>query len=315
MNILVTGGSGFLGHNLILQLCRAGHNVTCLDRFEANFLRENNVRFIAGDMSEKNLVNQSLDGIDAVIHMACTILPQMSNVDPYFDLVTNVGSTIQLLDACVQHKVGKMIFLSSGGTVYGKLQEIPVKETASTNPTCSYGITKLAIEKYLRLYHQLHGLRTHAIRLANPYGRFQRVKSVQGVIPVFCYNALTDQEIQIWGDGTVQRDFIYIDDAVGAIMKLLDYNGDDLPEMNVGSGRAFSLNELLDGIRTILGKEIKVKYMPKRDFDVPVSLLDISRAEKYLNWKPQYSLMEGLEKTIIWIKENELNTYPFQGNR
>ena len=306
MNILVTGGSGFLGHNVILDLCSSGHSVSCLDRFEADFLHENNVRFIAGDMSEKNLVEQSLEGIDVVIHMACTILPQMSNVDPYFDLVTNVGSTVQMLDSCVRHQVRKVIFLSSGGTVYGNLQEIPVKETSWTNPTCSYGITKLMIEKYLRLYHQLHGIKTHAIRLANPYGRFQRVKSPQGVIPVFCYKALLDEEIEIWGDGSVRRDFIYIDDAVSAIHKLLDYDGEDLPEMNAGSGHAASLNELLNGIRTILGKELKVKYTPKRDFDVPVSLLDISRAKQFLNWEPKYSLMDGLARTIEWIRENDL---------
>ena len=306
MNILVTGGSGFLGHNVILDLCKSGHSVSCLDRFEADFLHENQVRFISGDMSEKNLVDQSLEGVDTVIHMACTILPQMSNVDPYFDLVTNVGSTIQMLDGCVRHKVRKVIFISSGGTVYGKLQEIPVKETASTNPTCSYGITKLMIEKYLRLYHQLHGIQTHALRLANPYGRFQRVKSPQGVIPVFCYKALKDEEIEIWGDGSVQRDFIYIDDVISAIHKLIDYEGEDLQEMNVGSGHAASLNELLDSIKSILGKELNVKYTPKRDFDVPVSLLDISRAKKYLNWEPRHSLKDGLAKTIEWIRENDL---------
>lgn len=307
MKILVTGGSGFLGHNLILALRNAGHEVTCLDRYEAPFLKENQVNFISGDMSEKNLVEQSLDGMDAIIHLACTILPQMSNVDPYFDLMTNVGSTIQMLDACIRRGVKKVVFLSSGGTVYGKLEEIPVKETAATNPTCSYGITKLMIEKYLRLYHQLHGLQTHAVRLANPYGRFQRVKSPQGVIPVFCYRALKDEEIQIWGDGTVQRDFIYVDDAVAAIVKLLGTDDHaDLREINIGSGKSVSLNDLLVGIESILGKKIKVVYQEKRDFDVPISVLDISKAEKLLNWKPQYSLTKGLEKTINWIRENEL---------
>ena len=307
MEVLVTGGSGFLGHNVILDLCRCGHHVSCLDRYEAAFLEENQVRFIAGDISEKNLVDQSLEGMEAVIHMACSILPQMSNEDPYFDLVSNVGSTVQLLDACVRHNVRKVIFLSSGGTVYGKLHEIPVKETAETNPTCSYGITKLMIEKYLRLYHQLHGIRTHAVRLANPYGRFQRVKSPQGVIPVFCYKALVGEEIQIWGDGSVRRDFIYVDDAVAAIRRLLEYEEEDeLYEVNVGSGIAVSLNELLGSIETILGRKLKVRYTPRRNFDVPVSLLDISLAEKRLHWKPQYSLTEGLEKTIEWIRGDVL---------
>ena len=174
MYVLITGGSGFLGHNLILTLCGAGHSVACLDRYESAFIKENRIDFILGDISEKHLMDQALAGVDVVIHLACTVLPQMSNSDPLFDVETNIGGTLHLLDAAVKNKVRKFIFLSSGGTVYGVPQQVPIPESHPTNPTCSYGISKLMVEKYMRLYHQLHGLNTCALRLANPYGPYQQ---------------------------------------------------------------------------------------------------------------------------------------------
>ncbi len=301
--ILVTGGSGFLGHNVILALHAAGYAIRCLDRFEAEFLKENDVSFIAGDISEKNLIEKSLEGVDIIIHMACTILPQMSNSDPYFDMMTNVGGTLQLLDAAVKNKVQKVVFLSSGGTIYGRPQHIPIEETHPTNPTCSYGIAKLMIEKYLRLYRELYGLESCAVRLSNPYGRFQRVKSAQGVIPVFCYKAMKEEEIQIWGDGMVRRDFIYVDDVAAAILSILEAEKTP-PEINIGSGVATSINELLAKIELLCGKKLKLNYTEKRDFDVPVNVLDISKAKTHLNWHPAVPLQDGLERTICWIRKN-----------
>ena len=301
--ILITGGSGFLGHNVILGLRAAGYSVKCLDRYEAGFLKENDVEFLFGDISEKNLIEQTLKDVDIVIHMACTILPQMSNSDPYFDMMTNVGGSLSLLDAAVKNNVQKVVFLSSGGTVYGRPQSTPIPEEHPTNPTCSYGISKLMVEKYLRLYRELYGLESCAVRLANPYGRFQRVKSAQGVISVFCYKALKGEEIQIWGDGNVQRDFIYVDDVVDAILRILKKDGLP-PELNIGSGIATSLNELLKVITAVCNKELKIKYMEKRGFDVPVSVLDISKAETFLDWHPAVCLRDGLKKTISWIHQN-----------
>ena len=301
--ILVTGGSGFLGHNLILRLRQAGYPVICLDRFKAPFLEKCGADFIEGDIQEKALLGTALQDVDVIFHLACSILPQMSNSDPYYDVLSNVGGTLQMLDAAVANKVRKVIFLSSGGTVYGIPGTIPIKEDHPTNPTCSYGISKLTIEKYLRLYRQLHGLNTCAARLANPYGPFQRVKAMQGVIPVFCYKALKGEEIKVWGDGSVQRDFIYVDDAVEALVRLVEK--EDLPpELNIGSGNAVSINELLDMIREITGKRLNCIYTGRRDFDVPVNLLDISLAKETLPWQPEHSLRQGLAKTIQWIQTN-----------
>lgn len=300
--VLITGGSGFLGQNLIRHLSRCGYQTVCLDRYEARFLEECHTEFIQGDISEDKQLIGFLEGVDIVIHLACTILPQMSNSDPYFDMTTNVGGTLHLLDSAVKNGVKKVIFLSSGGTVYGIPQTIPIREDHPTNPTCSYGISKLTIEKYLRLYRNLYGLNSCAVRLSNPYGPYQRVKSAQGVIPVFCYKALTNQPIEIWGDGSVKRDFIYVEDAVCAIKKLMEIEGDLPYELNIGSGIAESLNNLLDMISKVTGKELDRRYTPGRAFDVPINILDTTLAQKTLQWKTKISLEEGLEKTVEYIK-------------
>src|SRR5574344_1818646 len=216
MKVLVTGSNGFRGQNLVPALLKSGFSVKCLDRFDSPFLRELGVEFCQGDIEEENFLAKVTEGCDVVIHMACTILPQMSNADPAFDLTSNVGGTLRLLNASVKNGVGRVVFISSGGTVYGIPKSVPISEDHPTNPTCSYGVTKLMCEKYLRLYHELYGLGAVSLRLANPYGPHQRVSSAQGAIPVFCYRALRNEPIEIWGDGSVRRDFFYVDDAVEA---------------------------------------------------------------------------------------------------
>lgn len=303
-SVLVTGGSGFLGQNIIRRLARDGYSVSCLDRYEAPFLEECGAKFIPGDISEVKQLEEILAGVDVVIHMACTILPQMSNSDPVFDVMTNVGGSLHLLDAAVKNKVEKVIFFSSGGTVYGVPEQTPIPETHPTNPTCSYGISKLAVEKYLRLYRELYGLNTCTLRLANPYGPYQRVKSAQGAIPVFCYKALTGEPIEIWGDGSVRRDFIYVEDVVSAVLKAVETEERIPQEINIGSGRAVSLRELLALIADVTGMKLDCRYKPARAFDVPVSMLDITLAEKYLHWSPETALADGLRKTVGYIREN-----------
>ena len=301
MKILVTGGSGFLGRNLIERLVRDGHTISCLDRYEAPFIGELGVTMFKGAIYEKLLVDEAVQGQDAVIHMACTVLPKTSNDDPHFDVMSNIGGAIYLLEAAARHGAGKFVFISSGGTVYGKPQQVPIKESDPTNPECSYGITKLAIEKYLRLYHDQKGLATCSLRLANPYGRYQRYKAVQGAIPVFAYKLLRNEPIEIWGDGTVRRDFVYIDDVVEAIVKAV-HSPNAVGELNIGGGCATSLNELLDMLEECVGYKARREYRASRWFDVPVNMLDISRARNALGWEPQISMRDGLRRTIDWIR-------------
>jgi UDP-glucose 4-epimerase len=285
--------------------------VRCLDRYKPIWMSEDNVEFIEGDFSATNLMADAIKGCDVIFHLACTTLPQTSNEDPDFDVSSNVLGTIRMLNEAVKAKVKRFIFISSGGTVYGVPSVIPIPENHPTFPTCSYGITKLTIEKYLRLYFRIYGLNTCSVRLSNPYGEYQRVDSIQGAIAVFCYKAITGQTIKIWGDGSIKRDFIYISDVIDAIIKLIDFPISGC-EINIGSGKPVSLNEIIDNIEHLLDIKIERNYSAERTFDLPINALDISFARRTMNWVPKITLLDGLDRTIRWISsyyKNEINTF------
>ena len=196
--VLITGGGGFIGRNLAIGLLCKGFSVRCLDRVKPAWLSAG-IDFIEADFTATHLLESAFQNCETVIHLASTTLPKTSNDDPEFDVSTNLIGAIRLLEASVRNHVKNFFFLSSGGTVYGIPENLPVSESHQTNPICSYGIVKLAIEKYLRLFHKLYNLNTCSIRLANPYGCYQRVDATQGAIAVFCHNAINDIPINIWG--------------------------------------------------------------------------------------------------------------------
>lgn len=308
---LITGGGGFQGYHLTKSLIANGYKVRCMDRYKPVWMPDEHVEFFEGDFSAIHQIAGAIKGCDVIFHLACTTLPQTSNEDPDFDVSSNVLGTIRMLDEAVKAKVKRFIFISSGGTVYGVPSLIPIPENHPTNPICSYGISKLMIEKYLRLYHRIHGLNACSIRLSNPFGEFQRVDSIQGAIAVFCYKALIGKTIQIWGDGSVKRDFIYISDVIDAMVKLIDSPVSGC-EINIGTGKALSLNEIMDEIDYLLGKKIERHYSIARKFDIPVNVLDISFAKEKLNWEPKVTIQEGLDRTIRWINSNykkEINAF------
>jgi len=156
------------------------------------------------------------------------------------------------------------------------------------------------IEKYLNLYSYLYGIQTCSVRLSNSYGPYQRVDSAQGAVTVFCYRALNNEPIHIWGDGTIRRDFVYIDDVIDALLKLLNDNNFQ-GVINIGSGTSKSLNEILDLIQEIIGRKVIKVYEKARKFDVPETCLDISKAKTVLNWEPKVDILEGLRYTIECI--------------
>nr|WP_323690107.1 NAD-dependent epimerase/dehydratase family protein [Rhizobium sp. AN95] len=199
--------------------------------------------------------------------------------------------------------VKRIVFISSGGTVYGVPKTIPISEEHSTYPTSSYGITKLAIEKYLDLYRSLHGLEYVTLRLANPYGVGQRLDAQQGAIAVFLARALRGEEISIWGDGSVIRDYIYVDDAIDAMVRSVDVNIQGGCVVNIGAGVGYSINEILSAIEKVTGRRTNKKYVEGRTYDVPANVLDISAAARLLGWTPKISLEEGLLRFSNWIKD------------
>lgn len=301
------GGKGFIGSHLVDALLRANFPVKVFDRANIPPLNDAataaRVTWIDGDFTSDADVGAALADCDVCFHLVSTTLPQSSNADPVFDVETNVAGTLRMLNHAVRHGVKKVIFISSGGTVYGIPRLVPIPEEHPTDPICSYGITKLAIEKYLHLYKTLHGLDYTILRLANPFGERQRTTAAQGAVAVFMGKVLRGDKIEIWGDGTVVRDYLYIGDAVAAMIKAVTYEG---PEriFNIGSGAGISLKDILSGIEQVTGRKANVHYAPARAFDVPVSVLAVDRARTALGWTPATPFAEGLRKMLAWMQSH-----------
>lgn len=301
MNVLVLGGNGFIGSHLVDKLITEGHNVRVLDKYEERYRKPlDGVVYYIGDFGNRGILAEALTNVDIVFHLVSTSLPKTSNDDPAYDVQSNVIETLFLLEECIKNKIKKIVYSSSGGTVYGKPTSLPIAETSPTDPECSYGITKLTIEKYLSLFYQLYGLDYSIIRPSNPFGSRQNPTGIQGAISVFLGRIAQNQSIEIWGDGEVVRDYIYVEDLVDGIYKasILETN---IKIFNMGSGVGYSLNEIVQCISEVCGREVKVNYTAKRTFDVPKIFLDISRAKQVLMWKPRTSLKDGIHKTWEFI--------------
>lgn len=298
------GGGGFIGSTIADRLLQEGHSVRIFERPRVSpyrrFASSEAVEWFEGDVLSSHNVADALKDIDAVMHLVSTTLPKNSNDDPIYDVQSNVVATLQLLNAMVARGIRRIVFISSGGTIYGAPEYTPIDEKHPTNPIVSYGITKLAIEKYLHIFQRTHGLQPVTLRVANPYGERQRYETAQGAVGVFMHKALLNQPIDIWGDGGVTRDYIHVSDVAEAFVKALDYRGEH-NIFNVSSGQGTSLNELLDMLEGVLSRPIARRYLPARHFDVPLSILSSSLAQAELDWKPQVSMSEGLARTAKWM--------------
>lgn len=301
MNYLVLGGDGFQGYHLCRRLLENGNTVRVFDRTSFNKDKLAGVGkgldWIEGDFGDHQLVEQAVSDVDVIFHLICTTLPKTSNDDPAYDVMSNVVPTLRLLEKTRTAGVKKIIFFSSGGTVYGVPETLPIAEHHPTRPICAYGIHKLAIEKYLHLYHVLHGVDYAIARIANPYGVHQSVERGQGAVAVFLHKMLAGEPIEVWGDGSVVRDYIHVDDVVEAAIRLLTYRGAH-KIFNVGSGRGLSINEIIAIIADTIRREPIVRYQPGRTMDVPVNVLDIRRAERELGWHPNISFEEGIRMCV-----------------
>lgn len=300
MKITIFGGGGFIGSAIADRLLKDSHELRIFERPRVEpyrqFTNNERVEWLTGDFMSVHDVSRAIDGVDVVLNLVSTTLPKSSNDDPVYDVQTNLVSTLQLLDAMVAKHVRKIVFISSGGTVYGNPTYLPIDENHPTEPRVSYGITKLAIEKYLLLYQSLHGIKANILRVANPYGEHQRVETAQGAVGVFLSKAIQKQPLEIWGDGSVTRDYLYISDVADAFARAVDYDGTK-SVFNISSGIGTSLNELIDMIEHVLGHSVVRQYRPGRAFDVPISVLDNSLARQELGWEPIIGLEEGIVKT------------------
>jgi UDP-glucose 4-epimerase len=299
MKCLVLGGGGFLGAHLCSGLVLRGHPVRVFERFPApaGFA---GAEWVVGDFTQPEQVEAALSGCEVVFHLVCTTLPKSSNEAPILDVRANLIGTLELLEAARRRGVAKVVFVSSGGTVYGVPQRTPIAEDHPTDPLCSYGIIKLATEKYLQLYHALHGLEYRILRPANPYGEGQCPDREQGAASVFLHRIVNGLPIEIWGEGSVVRDYIHVADVVEAMIAAA-FAPTHSRIFNIGSGQGTSLLELVAAIESVTGRKAIVNFKPGRPFDVPRSVLDISRAREELGWEPRVTLVEGLRRTSDWL--------------
>jgi UDP-glucose 4-epimerase len=307
MRILVLGGSGFLGSHIVDKFLAEKHDVVVYDLYPERFRRSPaGIKFFTGDFGNVGALSELIaTGFDAVIHCVSTTTPKSSNESPEFDIQSNVIGTLYLLDICVKHNVGKVVFLSSGGTIYGDIGDRDmVDETHAVRPMCSYGVSKLTIEHYLDVYRHLRGLNYVALRLSNPYGERQSPLRALGALTVFLYRTLKRQNVEVWGDGGVTRDFIYVGDVANAVYlaSINPVSG----VFNVGTGTGLSLRDILMHITNVVGREPCVEWLASRSFDVPRIVLDASKLKKATEWQVLTSLSDGVAITADWLRSSDI---------
>lgn len=309
MNIVILGAAGFIGTNLGIHLsAKDSYKITLVDEKKEYFqrmpkMKNTEEKYIKFDKDTN--FEQILEGQDVVYHLISTNNPTTSNKNISSDLTDNIAITINMLEACVKKQVKRVIFISSGGTVYGPDAPCPIIESAETNPINTYGIQKLTIEKLLYLYGYMYGLDYKIVRLSNPYGPYQRPNGKLGVISTFIYKALQGEKIIVYGDGTVIRDYIYIDDAVKGIELIANSNLEDRI-YNLGSGKGTSVNELIDIIKNVLKLDVDVEYVDKRMVDVQTNILDVSRIRKLNLYADRFkTLKEGMLDTMSFFINGE----------
>lgn len=307
MRVLVTGGAGFIGSHLVRNLIKNNVDVTVVDNLSTGMrshLPEDGFTFWEMDIRDISIREKIKEAcFDAIVHLAAQTMVDASIRDPYFDADENVMGAVNILEAARLSDIKRIIFASTAA-VYGNVKEdkLPITENYPLQPMSFYGLTKLTIERYLHLYHQLYGLDYVVLRFANAYGERQGDKGEGGVISIFAKRAVNDQILTIFGDGSQTRDFIYAGDIAQAIYQALQTDKVNTA-YNISTNTEISLNELVKVISDIKEKALSVTYQPARIGDISCSVLSNNKALPNLNWKPQVSLFDGLKNTLNYFSD------------
>ena len=294
---LVLGGAGFLGSHIAQRLLDNDYSVRVFDLSSSrlNFQLSKQVEFIEGNYFTFSHWQKVLKDVDYIFHNIHSTIPSTSNIDPVYDVETNIVGNLRFFQQLKDFKIKKIVFSSSGGTIYGQPQISPIPESHPTNPISSYAITKLAIEKYLYYFKYQYGLNFVSLRYSNVYGPGQDPNGQLGAVTIFLKQLKDGKAVNIFGDGSVVRDYLYIDDASRAnLFSILKQTKSNI--YNVGTGVGTSLNELLELIREVTGKDMTINHFEKRSCDVDTNVLDISRIKHELGWQPETSLREGIAR-------------------
>lgn len=303
MKFLVLGASGFIGKNLVRSLALEQDNtvVAFSRKGQVEFADRNNISVVNGDFLKLSSPWKLLEGVDVVYHLIATSKPSSTNLDIAAEMTDLVRPTDILLRACVDQGVSKVIFISSGGTVYGKDQTPPFNELMREQPINAYGIQKVQIEKMLYLYNYLYGLDYNIVRLANPFGPGQDPAGNLGVVTTFIYKAITGEEAIVYGNGDIVRDYIYIDDVIRSLRKLELYSG-EYRLFNLGSGSPRSIIDIIQSIEHALSTRLSIKYVDGRKSDVLVNYLDVSRFTSCFGYPASTSFEKGISLTAEYLK-------------
>jgi len=299
-NILVSGGAGFIGSHLVANLLDRGYSVAVLDNLSTGkkdnlkgFMSHPNFKFLLGDILNPKEVRQSLEGVDAVMHLAALIDVSASVTNPILTHKINVTGTLNLLQEAINHKIGKFVFASSTA-VYGDTKTLPVREEASIQPISPYAASKAAAEAYCCAYAQCYGLDTVRLRFFNVYGPRNQNSPYSGVITKFLNKANSSEPLTIEGDGEQTRDFIYVSDIVRALVLALERQNLRGEVFNVCTGKPISINVLARTIGIVTGKKLEINHVAPRLGDIRFSYGDSSKAASRLGFKAKTDLNKGI---------------------
>ena len=309
MKVLVTGAAGFIGSHLCDRLVADGHTVTGLDDLSTGKLanlatarRSKQFGFSNFDITSTDLVQLvAKERPDVVLHLAAQMDVRKSVADPLHDTRANVLGTVNVLEACVRNQVPRVVFASSGGTVYGTPPKLPATERMTLHPASPYGSAKAAGETYVAAYQRLHGLAGCSLRLGNVYGPRQDPHGEAGVVSIFAGALAKGQPTKVFGDGTSTRDYVYVDDVVDAFLRCLGGKGDGR-RLNIGSGTGTTVRQLHTAVARAVGAADAPEFAATRPGELHSIVLDVGQARRALGWEPVVGLEQGLAQTVDWVR-------------
>lgn len=308
-NVIVTGGAGFIGSHIVDALVEKGRHVAVIDNLVTG--RKENLNPKAtlykvdiSDTKVKKIIKK--ESPDAIFHLAAQINVRESVKDPLFDASVNILGSLNIIEGligCGSAEKRKIIFSSTGGAIYGDADLVPTPETYREFPLSPYGICKLSVERYLNYFNKITGLPYVALRYGNVYGPRQNSKGEAGVVSIFCDKMLIAEQPIINGDGKQTRDYVYVKDVVRANMLALE--SDKVDVFNIGTQKETDVNYLFNKIKDLLKSDFIEAHGPAQQGEQKRSCLNIEKAARELNWKPEYTLDKGLEETVEWFKQGE----------
>ena len=312
MRALVTGGAGFIGSTLVDRLLAEGHEVTVVDDLSRGRAENLDAARGAGDrfvFHELSIADPAIADVverarpDVVFHLAAQIDVRLSVDDPVHDAEVNVVGTVRLAEAARRAEVRRIVFTSSGGSIYGPVTDLPVAETRPVDPLSPYAAGKVAGEIYLEMFSRLYGIEWTGVAPANVYGPRQDPHGEAGVVAIFSQRLLAGQPTRVFGDGGNTRDYVYVDDVVDAFVRAAQVEAAAGQRFNVGTGVETTDRALHTLVAEAAGADDEPEYAPARLGDVARSALDATRARRVLGWAPQVSIREGVARTVDYFRD------------